>query len=70
MGKYKACQSIHNIDSRMRKKRKGDWKPIGLKTFKLKEEKRYPDIESTEGPTQDELKHTYTMIYYNKNGKS
>ena len=42
MGQNKAGQSIHNKDSRRKRKRKGDWKYMwrnyGLKLFKSKKE--------------------------------
>ena len=44
-------------------------KKLWLKLSKSKEENRYPDTGSIEGPKQIKPKQTYNKTYYNKNGK-
>ena len=52
----KACQSIHNWNSRRARKRKGDrksiWRNYGWKLPKSKEGNRYPHTGSTESQTR------------------
>ena len=56
-------------EKKKKKREKIYLKKLWLKIFKTKEESRYPDTGSTEGPKQDETKQTYTKTQYLKNGK-
>ena len=40
-------------------------KKLWLKTSQILRRNRYPGTESTQGPTQDELKQTYKKTYFN-----
>ena len=65
--------TMHNRDSKRRRKRKGDWKYIWRNYgWELSTSKGYwyQDTGCTEGPKHVEPKQTHTKTYYNKNGKS
>ena len=62
---HKACQFMPNGNL---SKIRGDQKylkKLWLKTSQILRRNRYPGTESTQGPTQDELKQTYKKTYFN-----